>query len=80
MNTPIDTLREKLHHYIDIAGERKVQAMYVMLEEEIEYVDGYTEAFKKELDKRYTSYKKDGKVITEKEAKQRVHKLLQKHK
>lgn len=36
MNTP-KSLREKLHHYIDVADEQKLQAIYVLLEEEIDW-------------------------------------------
>jgi hypothetical protein len=35
MSTAIKTIREKLHQYIDTAEERKIQAIYVMLEDEI---------------------------------------------
>ena len=31
------SLREKLHHYIDVADEQKLQAIYVLLEEEIDW-------------------------------------------
>ncbi len=29
-------LRDKLHHYIDVADEQKLQAIYVLLENEID--------------------------------------------
>jgi len=31
------SLRDKLHHYIDIADEKKLQAIYVLLEDEIDW-------------------------------------------
>ena len=31
------SLRDKLHHYIDIADEQKLQAIYVLLEDEIDW-------------------------------------------
>lgn len=31
------SLRDKLHHYIDVADEQKLQAIYVLLEEEIDW-------------------------------------------
>ncbi len=31
-------IRNKLHEYIDIADERKLQAIYTILEDEIEYI------------------------------------------
>ena len=33
---PAGSLRDKLHHYIDVADEQKLQAIYVLLEGEIE--------------------------------------------
>lgn len=72
------TIREKLHQYIDTAEERKVQAIYVMLEEEIEYEEDYTDEFKNELDKRFAEHKLDGVVIEEAQANQSVDNLLQK--
>ena len=30
-------LRDKLHQYIDVADEQKLQAIYVLLEDEIDY-------------------------------------------
>ncbi|WP_332732655.1 hypothetical protein [Flavihumibacter sp.] len=30
-------LRDKLHHYIDVADEQKLQAIYVLLENEIDW-------------------------------------------
>lgn len=31
------SLRDKLHHYIDVADEQKLQAIYVLLENEIDW-------------------------------------------
>ena len=36
MNTAF-SLRDKLHQYIDVADEQKLQAIYVLLEDEIDY-------------------------------------------
>jgi len=36
MNTA-SSLRDKLHQYIDVADEQKLQAIYVLLEDEIDY-------------------------------------------
>jgi hypothetical protein len=30
------TIKQKLHHYIDVADERKLQAIYTILEDDIE--------------------------------------------
>lgn len=78
MSIAITTVREKLHQYIDTAEERKIQAIYVMLEDEIEYEEDYTDEFKNELDKRYAEYELDGVVIEEAQANERVNNLMQK--
>ena len=36
MNTA-SSLRDKLHQYIDVADEQKIQAIYVLLEDDIDY-------------------------------------------
>ncbi|MEI9947046.1 MAG: hypothetical protein WDN26_22840 [Chitinophagaceae bacterium] len=33
---PADSIRDKLHQYIDVADEQKLQAIYVLLEDEID--------------------------------------------
>ncbi|MDR2205414.1 MAG: hypothetical protein LBE36_04585 [Flavobacteriaceae bacterium] len=74
----MNTIKEKLHQYIDTAAERKLQAMYIMLEDEIEYEEDYADEFKNELDKRFAQYQSDGIAIDEKEANQRIDNLMQK--
>jgi len=56
-------IREKLYEYIRVAEDRKVKAIYTMLEEEIEEVYNYwnDKDFVAELDKRSSDYK-SGKV------------------
>lgn len=72
-------LREKLHHFIDSVEEKKLKAMYVIFEDEIEeQEDIYTDEFKAELDKRYNEYKADGIVITEQQANKSINNILQK--
>lgn len=78
MNIEAATIKEKLHQYIDTAEERKLQAMYIMLEDEIEYEEDYTDEFKNELDKRLAEYKLDGIVIEESQANEQVNNLMQK--
>ena len=41
MNTKTDILREKLHHYIEVAEDKKVQAIYTLFEEEIIDIEAY---------------------------------------
>lgn len=77
MNTAVAHIKEKLHHYIDSAEERKLQAIYIMLEDEIELAEDYTPEFKTELDERLASYQSNGIAITEGEANQHINNLLQ---
>ncbi len=49
MSTVSSTIKEKLHQYIDSAEERKLHAIYIMLEDEIEYEEDYTDEFKNEV-------------------------------
>jgi putative addiction module component (TIGR02574 family) len=80
MNTAMSTnvIRQKLHSYLEVADDKKVKAMYVMMEEDIEEsAVEYTDEFKKELDRRYADYKSGkAKMITAAESKKRIQKIL----
>ena len=71
-------LRQKLHSYLEVADDKKIKAMYIMMEEDIEEsAVEYTDAFKKELDRRHAEYKSGkAKMITAAESKKKVRKLL----
>ena len=49
------SLRDKLHQYIDVADEQKLQAIYVLLEGEIEMGHSYS---KEEIDLFYERRKR----------------------
>ncbi len=67
-------LRKKLHIYIDNAKEKKLKAIYTMVESEIEAPSLLTTAQKKELDKRLIEYRLgEGKTYTWKEAKEAIY-------
>lgn len=73
-----NSIRQKLHSYLEVADDKKIKAMYIMMEEDIEEsAVEYTNEFKKELDKRYADYK-SGKanMVTAAESKRRIQKLL----
>lgn len=58
-------LKQKLHHYIDEATERKLKAIYVILEEGIVESEILNDEKKKILDKRMADHKKGiGKTYT----------------
>ncbi|MGC4037399.1 MAG: hypothetical protein QM764_15670 [Chitinophagaceae bacterium] len=72
MQTTMTTaaVREKLYDYIRVADEKKLKAIYTMLEEEItEELQWWKDnAFIKELDKRYDSWsngKEKGYTLSE---------------
>jgi putative addiction module component (TIGR02574 family) len=76
MNTT--AIRQKLHSYLEVANDKKIKAIYTMVEEAIDEAGvEYTEEFKAELDRRYAAYK-DGseKAVTATESKKRIQKLL----
>lgn len=50
------SIRNKLHEYIDIADERKLEAIYVILESDIEQAEQYTTADITLLHERRTNY------------------------
>ncbi len=71
-------IRQQLHNYLEVAGDKKVKAIYTMMEEEIkESAVEYTDEFKAELDRRYADYKSGrSKMFTAAESKKRIQKIL----
>ncbi|CAN5345630.1 hypothetical protein BH11BAC5_BH11BAC5_32810 [soil metagenome] len=69
-------LRDKLHLYIDKVEDKKLEALYVLFEHEIEEDDIYSDEFKAALDKQYSDYKADGIVVSEEEADKRINNVL----
>ena len=75
----VTALRQKLHNYLEIAEDKKVKALYAIMEEDIEESTiEFTPEFEAELDKRYKDYKSGkAKMVTASESKKRIQKLLQ---
>ncbi|MCC7050798.1 MAG: addiction module protein [Bacteroidia bacterium] len=77
MALAVDTIREKLHHYIDQVDAKKIKAFYTIVEADIEEEPSYSDAFKAELDQRYRDFKSGkAKMISGSESKKRIQKLL----
>lgn len=78
MSATIDTLREKLHQYIDHVEDEKIKAFYTIVQTDIEDdASVYTAEFKAELDKRQEDYRSGkSKMVTSEESKKRVQKIL----
>jgi hypothetical protein len=75
------TIRQQLHNYLEVADDKKVKALYTIVEDEIKKsIVEYTEDFKKELDHRYAYYKSGGKMITAAEANKQIQAILKKGK
>lgn len=70
-------IRKKLVDYLKVADDKKVKAMYALLEDEIEQELEYTPALKKQLDAAVAHYKKGGKMISAAAADKAIKKLLQ---
>ena len=72
------TIRQKLHSYLEVTDDKKVKAIYAIMEKDIEGSGViYADEFKKELDRRYADYK-NGKVkmITAEESTKRIEQIL----
>ncbi|MEO5948712.1 MAG: hypothetical protein ABIP79_17990 [Chitinophagaceae bacterium] len=75
----ISAIRHKLHNYLEVADDKKVKALYVMVEDEIEKSTvQYNDDFKKELDRRYAYYKSGGKMVTATEANKQIQEIVKK--
>ena len=72
-------IRQKLHSYLEVANDKKIKAIYTMVEDEIEKpVVEYTGDFKKELDRRYAYYKSGGKMVSAAESNKQIQEILKK--
>ncbi len=71
-------IRQKLHSYLEVADDKKVKAIYAIMEADIEQSGvEYTEELKAELDSRYATYKSgEAKPVNATESKQRIEAIL----
>jgi hypothetical protein len=71
-------IRRRLHNYLEVADDKKLKALYAIMEDKInESAVAYTDDFKKELDKRQAAYKTGKeKVVSSTESKKRISSIL----
>lgn len=74
----IGKMRQQLQSYLAVVNDKKVKALYTMMEGNIkESVIDYTDELKAELDSSYASYKNGkAKMITAAESKKAINKIL----
>ncbi len=62
-------IRQQLHEYIESAGDKKLKAIYTLVENDINEEFAFSDEQKKELDRRYDDYQNGvGKTYTWEEA------------
>lgn len=72
------TIRQQLHNYLEVADDKKINALYTIIEKEIQDTEfEFPESLKKELDKRHAEYKNGtAKMVTASQSKKRIEKIL----
>jgi hypothetical protein len=72
------TIRKRLHNFLESANERKIKALYVMVEHEINNNEvEYSEELKVELDRRVDNYNTGkSKPVSAIESKNRIQNIL----
>lgn len=72
--------RQQLQNYLEIADDKKVRAIYTMMEDEIKEASiTYNLELKNELDNRYAAYKNGTeKLISASESKKRITRMMKK--
>ena len=74
-------IRKQLHSYLEVADDKKINAIYTMVEDEIkETIVEYSPDFKAELDSRVNHYLKGGKMVSSTEMNKRLLSLRRQRK
>jgi len=75
----VAAIKEKIHLFVENASDDKIKAVYSMIENDIEEntSNGYSEEFKKELDRRILAYTSGISIpVSAEESKKRARQLL----
>ena len=77
-----DQIRQKLQNYLEIADEKKIEAFYIIMENEINEANiEYSDALKDSLDKQYNSFKYGTSLtVSAEDSKKRIANILNKRK
>ncbi|PVD52005.1 hypothetical protein DC498_11485 [Terrimonas sp.] len=79
MNTT--SIRQQLHNYLEVADDKKLKAIYVMVEDDLKEISvAYTNEFKAELNRRVEYYLSGGKMVTPAEMNKRLKAVRKKRK
>ena len=72
------TIRQQLHNYLEVADDKKINALYTIIEKDIQESEfEYPDELKNELDKRYSEYKNDSvEMVPSSENKKRIEEIL----
>ena len=57
-------IRQQLHNYLESADDKKLHAIYTMVEDDIKEPAEYTKEFKAALDQRVNYYLNGGKMVS----------------
>lgn len=75
------TIRQHLHNYLDVANDKKLKAIYVMVEDELkESITEYTDELRTELDQRVAYYLDGGVMVSSAEMGERIQAIRKKRK
>ena len=75
------SIKQQLHGYLEVADDKKLKAIYTMVEAEIkEATIEYTPALKAELDRRVSYYLNGGKMVSPSEMNKRLQNIRKKRK